>query len=342
MRLTYAGCNLFGQVPTSRELAIDHFQELPLEDDLIDIALGHSITVYLKKDGLYFHGHGLQPRVTHQITKMDVPTQAKIKLVKTCDTSVLVLDDEGRLFVLDFLAKNPGFTIRLLKRSDAGMIDKVVDFASGSTINVGLTQTGMLYNFPVRLDFRLEENVKVKKMTAGYEHVVILDTAGNVYSFGNGRRGQLGNGILEIQETPRKIQVLEGIFITDVSTGGWHSMALSRDGDVYIWGWNGDGQIGLFDDHNDPLGVVSIPQYLPLPGENLNVAHIAAGGRHSICITSDQIVFAYGCNKFNQLGLPDFEMVVNKPTKVYEISKEKKVLRVEAGPSSTVIITDEA
>lgn len=63
-------------------------------------------------------------------------------------------------------------------------------------------------------------------------------------------------------------------------------MALSRDGDVYIWGWNGDGQIGLFDDHNDPLGVVSIPQYLPLPGENLNVAHIAAGGRHSICITS--------------------------------------------------------
>lgn len=60
------------------------------------------------------------------------------------------------------------------------------------------------------------------------------------------------------------------------------------------------------------------------------------------CFLGDQIVFAYGCNKFNQLGLPDFEMVVNKPTKVYEISKEKKVLRVEAGPSSTVIITDEA
>lgn len=33
--------------------------------------------------------------------------------------------------------------------------------------------------------------------------------------------------------------------VTQVSAGGWHNLALGEGGDVYSWGWNESGQLGL-------------------------------------------------------------------------------------------------
>ena len=58
-------------------------------------------------------------------------------------------------------------------------------------------------------------------------------------------RGQLGHGSIESNEYPQEIEVLGGINIVQIAAGGWHSCALSESGDVYIWGWNESGQLGL-------------------------------------------------------------------------------------------------
>ncbi len=58
-------------------------------------------------------------------------------------------------------------------------------------------------------------------------------------------RGQLGHGSIESNEYPQEIEVLGGIKIVQIAAGGWHSCALSESGDVYVWGWNESGQLGL-------------------------------------------------------------------------------------------------
>lgn len=47
------------------------------------------------------------------------------------------------------------------------------------------------------------------------------------------------------------------------------------------------------------------------------IVQIAAGSHHSLALTSDGGVFAWGSNLEGQLGLPDVSGLVNKPTKVH-------------------------
>lgn len=116
------------------------------------------------------------------------------------------------------------------------------------------------------------ENMQPKfvDVACGKEHFIALTNEGKVYSWGSGRsvklinpsfylkmshypficcsllsRGQLGHGSIESNEYPQEIEVLGGINIVQIACGGWHSCALSESGDVYIWGWNESGQLGL-------------------------------------------------------------------------------------------------
>jgi len=44
---------------------------------------------------------------------------------------------------------------------------------------------------------------------------------------------------------PQPIATLAGHFIEDISVGAEHTLAVSSDGDVYAWGNNLDGQLGV-------------------------------------------------------------------------------------------------
>lgn len=58
-------------------------------------------------------------------------------------------------------------------------------------------------------------------------------------------RGQLGHGSIDSVDYPQEVQALGGVQIVQIACGGWHSCALSESGDLYVWGWNESGQLGL-------------------------------------------------------------------------------------------------
>uniref|UniRef100_A0A915D8W0 Uncharacterized protein n=1 Tax=Ditylenchus dipsaci TaxID=166011 RepID=A0A915D8W0_9BILA len=90
------------------------------------------------------------------------------------------------------------------------------------------------------LDFR------VGQACAGNDHIVLLDDSGAVHSSGTGSHGELGHGILNSELKPKKVEMFSEaeISVVQISAGGWHSCALTSDGDLYGWGWNNHGQLG--------------------------------------------------------------------------------------------------
>ncbi|VDM36438.1 unnamed protein product [Toxocara canis] len=84
-------------------------------------------------------------------------------------------------------------------------------------------------------------------LKAGKSHVLLLTASGMIYSFGTGTRGELGHGKLENEQMPKLIDVLSIIPVVEIACGSWHSVALTKDGDAYTWGWNCCGQMGSTD-----------------------------------------------------------------------------------------------
>ncbi|XP_059534155.1 RCC1 domain-containing protein 1 isoform X5 [Myotis daubentonii] len=91
----------------------------------------------------------------------------------------------------------------------------------------------------------LAPELRARRLELGAEHALLLDEAGQVYSWGGGRHGQLGHGTLEAELAPRLLEALQGLRMAEVAAGGWHSLCVSETGDIYIWGWNESGQLAL-------------------------------------------------------------------------------------------------
>lgn len=81
-------------------------------------------------------------------------------------------------------------------------------------------------------------------MACGHDHTLALTDKG-VYSYGYGGNGRLGHGSEMDEKRPRLIEALQGKEITSVSCGGCHSAVLTSKGELYTWGWNHFGQLGM-------------------------------------------------------------------------------------------------
>lgn len=127
-------------------------------------------------------------------------------------------------------------------------------------------------------------------MASGKCHVLLLNSSGLVYSFGTGSRGELGHGTLESEQMPKLIDVLSLIPIIEIACGAWHSVALTKDGDVYVWGWNSCGQLSAND------SIVNFP--LPLNIDDEIIA-VSAYRNATLLMKADNKIVMLGTIGFN-------------------------------------------
>jgi len=133
-------------------------------------------------------------------------------------------------------------------------------------------------------------------ISAGFELGLAIRNDGTVWGWGSNHAGQLGDGTTQQRATPVKVQFPQGVGpIVAVSGGGFHSLALDRDGRVWAWGANGYGQLGVGDKTDRP-----IPVQLSTMGQ---VTAVAAGFGHSLALKDDGSVWAWGMNSYGgQIG----------------------------------------
>jgi len=77
----------------------------------------------------------------------------------------------------------------------------------------------------------------VVRLACGDFHCLAVNEFGDVYAWGRGRSGQLGDGTRKpVQKTPQKIEALDQERITDVACGSHHCLAVTQEGKVFQWG----------------------------------------------------------------------------------------------------------
>jgi alpha-tubulin suppressor-like RCC1 family protein len=157
------------------------------------------------------------------------------------------------------------------------------------------------------------------KIAAGTYHSMSIKTDGTVWTWGNNIFGMLGDG----SEVDRYLPVSTGLTdVINVAAGTFHSLAVRVDGSVWSWGENLMGQLGLsdFEDRN-------VPTRVTLPVEAGEIVEVSAGSRHSLALSRNGTVWAWGENADGQLGNGS-EQNTAIPTKVLNL---ENVLAVRAG-----------
>lgn len=71
----------------------------------------------------------------------------------------------------------------------------------------------------------------------------ILDSYGRVYGVGYNAQGQLADNTTTTRTAFQRIGTIDDV--VDIVTNAWSAYALRKNGDLYVWGRNSDGELGL-------------------------------------------------------------------------------------------------
>src|SRR5437868_14959064 len=176
-----------------------------------------------------------------------------------------------------------------------------------SILQENLTRTTklILRDYDLEDLLRLCKNQTNKNNIAASHHTLLLTSNHQVYVFGaNSTDGRLGLGDNARDEnTP--------IFLDDlpngiqVACGSAHSLILIANGQVYGFGANQNGNLGLGN---------NVTVVMPTAITNLrNIGQITCGYSHSLALTNTGKVYAFGSNFVGELGLGD-NINKNTPT----------------------------
>ena len=141
----------------------------------------------------------------------------------------------------------------------------------------------------------------------------------------------------EFERTKLKIQSLgmPPVEISAISCGTVHSVLLSNEGQVYTWGENESGQLGLGGDGLPRATPTTLPFFRENPGQT-----IAAGGYHTIAVTTGGLMVSWGLGNEGQLGQATHALesgVCNTPKQITQTHPEAMV-DIGAGAFHTVYI----
>lgn len=204
------------------------------------------------------------------------------------------------------------------------------------------------------------EEESIAKISMAEFHSTFLTTSGSIFHSGSnlislGSRS-LASRITSAFSTsnsgtltPQKLQMGEGvdneIKFVDISSGGFHAAAVSENGEVFTWGWGGDGfpwfKQGALGHGNRKS--VNLPKRVDTL-DGIPIKSVHCGKMHTIALTKDGRVFSWGVGEYGRLGLPSTFGSVSDQNAPSEIAQEcfldEKVIQIATGQYHAVAITE--
>lgn len=276
-----------GALGFSLDVAVQELPELfePLRNETIcDIAAGADHCLALTTTGrVYGWGNGQQFQLGRRVIERRKKNGLRPETLALREIKAI---GSGSYHSFAISHSNELYVWGLNNYQQCGLMtdvdDRVADAVTAPTVNPGL------------------EGKDIKAVAGGEHHTVVLLQSGEVYAFGRADSGQLGipTNVVEQQHShdkdedpsksahkravgiPTKVAGLQDI--EQISCGGNHSIAVSKDGTAYTWGFGEMFALGNGSDEDELTPCVLTGQKL----ENHSVQRCSAGGMHSVVIAS--------------------------------------------------------
>jgi len=290
---------------------------------------------------------GLGPDVpTAERPKKLITLKVPVKLSKiVCGgLHTLALTNEGQVY--SWGCNDDGALGRSGTESNPELVDKlpiaVSDIAAGDSHSIGCNKDlGVIYlwgryrnvkhgNFmdiiknPLRVGEFEFRRKKIQKVVSGAHHTLFL-AGGQVSAVGEPENENLGRLVLDRHKKEKSLGLrierahYDKTKYKDIFAGNYHSFAVTESGELYAWGLNNYGQLGVGDYKN--TRIMKQVQVIP----NGQVVSIVGGENHTVALTVNGEVYTWGKNDESQLGytLEDEEMKDNEEEKKEEVKIEE-------------------
>ena len=189
---------------------------------------------------------------------------------------------------------------------------KIVAVAAGDFHTAAITDSGELWTWgsnglgelgidttdrhaPVKVSVNGQ---KIVAVAAGYWHTAAITDFGELWTWGSNGHGRLGIGDTTSRYAPVKVSV-NGQKIVSVAAGAFHTAAITDSGELWTWGYNAYGQLGV-----DTTQDRHAPVKVSVNGQK--IVAVAAGEDHTTAaITDSGILWTWGYNVDGELGIGD-------------------------------------
>lgn len=182
--------------------------------------------------------------------------------------------------------------------------------------------------------FNLEAKDEIIQIEQGGDHRVALSSKGRVFSEGKNNFGQLGDGTnasKSFLEITSQFQLGDNDQIIQIASGFRHNLALSKNGRLFAWGYNGYGQLGnATKDHKNVPTEINIDL-----AQDDKIIAIDAGQNSSILLTEKGRVYQFGLVNVTENTTP------TNITNRFALRDKEKITRIIAGANHNIALTSE-
>lgn len=228
----------------------------------------------------------------------------------------------------------------------SGYLSDVAQICTGNESSFALLKSGEIMewgdgmadggyrNYPDYKSFPIASNFV--QIDAGDDFAIVLTKEGKMWGWGLNNNFQL-NSMSWGYTTPKEIYDNSGIPLKDIAkiaVGDQHVLALSKDGTIWSWGGNWNGQLGLMTQYAKSEKIYKVINPANHNTALSNIVDISAGNSHSLALTSEGKLYKWGLTSEDNSNLNAYI-----PTCLY--CGTKKVVSISTGDNWSIYKTDD-
>jgi len=250
----------------------------------------------------------------------------------------------GNYFELKTAACGYGFTLFATNDKEKPLFGTGLNDSGQIGYHRWLNKEGKAYGKPLEMlivpspiNVPLLKGEKVKAVSAGRVHSLILTSSGRVFSMGNNGYGQCGRPIIENEDyiKVQEVHLLEMEGISKIACGQDHSFFLTDKGELFSCGWGADGQTGL--GHYNNSGELAKVKG-DLDGEK--IVKVASAADCVLALNDKGEVFGWGNSEYGQFSSITEEQQICHPTHL-KLEGVGKVKDIASGGTVCMVLTED-
>jgi alpha-tubulin suppressor-like RCC1 family protein len=196
---------------------------------------------------------------------------------------------------------------------------------------------------PIQLRSLELGGLRVATLACGGEHSAILTEPGALYTFGLGKRGQLGTGSTDSCQLPVKVSWSQRLpnRAVQVSCGASHTGLVLVDGSLLTCGSSEQGVLGHGAGGENMPDCLELRQVAGLSATKTPVASVSCGGVHTLVLTRASAVYGCGAGSWGRLGLGGDNKDKPVPTLLKAAAHLGGIKQVVAGHEHSLLLTQD-